>query len=55
MRNLRTKRVGLMHDWQWIGSFLDLCAVYLTTQLVRCVAFSLVLTGLVMLLRKMLF
>ena len=44
-----------MPDWQWIGSFLDLCAVYLTTQLVRCAAFSLVLTGLVMLLRKMLF
>ena len=44
-----------MPDWQWIGSFLDVCAVYLTTQLVRCAAFSLVLTGLVMLLRKMLF
>lgn len=44
-----------MLDWPRIGSFLDLCAVYLTTQLVRCAAFSLVLTGLVMLLRKMLF
>ena len=55
MRNLRTKRVGPMPDWQWIGSFLDVCAVYLTTQLVRCAAFSFVLTGLVMLLRKVLF
>ena len=44
-----------MPDWQWIGSFLDVCAVYLTTQLVRCAAFSFVLIGLVMLFWKVLF
>ncbi len=44
-----------MPDWTWISSLLDFCAVYYTTQLVRCAAFSLVLAGLVILLRKVLF
>ena len=44
-----------MPDWSQIGSLLDFCAAYYTTQLVRCTAFSFVLIGLVMLLRKMLF
>ena len=44
-----------MPDWSWIGSLLDFCAAYYTTQLVRCAAFSFVLIGLVMLLRKMFF
>ena len=44
-----------MPDWSQIGSLLDFCAAYYTTQLVRCAAFSFVLIGLVMLLRKMFF
>lgn len=44
-----------MPDWSQIGSLMDFCAVYYTTQLVRCAAFSFVLVGLVMLLRKVLF
>ena len=44
-----------MPDWSRIGSLMDFCAAYYTTQLVRCAAFSFVLIGLVMLLRKMLF
>ena len=44
-----------MPDWSWIGSLLDFCAAYYTTQLVRCAAFSFVLIGLVMLLRKIFF
>ena len=44
-----------MPDWSWIGSLLDFCAVYYTTQLVQCAAFSFLLLGLVMQLRKMLF
>ena len=44
-----------MPDWSWIGSLLDFCAAYYTTQLVRCAAFSFLLLGLVMPLRKMLF
>lgn len=44
-----------MLDWSWIGGSLDFCAVYFTTQLVRCAAFSFLLIGLVMLLRKILF
>ena len=44
-----------MPDWSWIGSLLDFCAAYYTTQLVRCAAFSFVLIGLVMLLRKVFF
>ena len=54
-QSLRIKRVTPMPDWSWIGSLLDFCAVYYTTQLVRCAAFSFLLLGLVMLLRKMLF
>lgn len=41
--------------WAWLGGILDFCAVYFTTQLIRCAVFSLVLIGLVMLLRKKLF
>lgn len=41
-----------MPDW---GNLLDFCAAYYATQLVRCAAFSFLLLGLVMLLRKMLF
>lgn len=44
-----------MLDWTQLVSLMDFCAVYYTTQLVRCAAFSFVLMGLVMLLRKMLF
>lgn len=44
-----------MPDWSQIGSFMDFCAAYYTTQLVRCAAFSFLLIGLVMLLRKALF
>lgn len=44
-----------MLDWSRIGSLLDFCAAYYTTQLVRCAAFSFLLIGLVMLLRKALF
>ena len=44
-----------MPDWLRIGRLLDFCAAYYTTQLVRCAAFSFLLLGLVMLLRKMLF
>ena len=44
-----------MSDWSQIGRLLDFCAAYYTTQLVRCAAFSFLLLGLVMLLRKMLF
>ena len=54
-QSLRIKRVTPMPDWSWIGSLLDFCAVYYTTQLVRCAAFSFLLLGLVMQLRKMLF
>ncbi len=44
-----------MSDWTQLVSLMDFCAVYYTTQLVRCAAFSFVLIGLVMLFRKMLF
>ncbi len=44
-----------MPDWSQIGRLLNFCAAYYTTQLVRCAAFSFMLTGLVMLLRKMFF
>lgn len=44
-----------MPDWSRIGSLLDFSAAYYTTQLVWCAAFSFVLIGLVMLLRKILF
>lgn len=38
-----------------LGSFFDVCAVYYTTQLVRCIMFSYMVLGIVMLLRKLLF
>lgn len=41
-----------MVEWAKIGKLLDFCAAYYTTQLVRCAVFSLVLSGLVLLLRK---
>lgn len=44
-----------MSGWSRICSLMDFCAVYYTTQLVRCAAFSFVLTGLVMLFRKVFF
>ncbi len=44
-----------MPDWKQIASLIDFCAAYYTTQLVRCAAFSLVLVGLVMLIRKLFF
>ncbi|MCM1499019.1 MAG: M56 family metallopeptidase [Clostridium sp.] len=44
-----------MPDWKQITSLMDFCAVYYTTQLVRCAAFSFVLVGLVMLFRKKFF
>lgn len=36
-----------MLDWPQIGKFLDVCAMYFTTQLVRCAACSLALLGIV--------
>lgn len=44
-----------MLDWKQFVGLIDFCAVYYTIQLVRCAAFSFVLIGLVMLLRKMFF
>ena len=44
-----------MLDWSQVGSLLDFCAAYYTTQLVRCAAFSFLLIGVIMLLRKALF
>lgn len=44
-----------MPDWKQFAGLMDFCAVYYTTQLVRSAAFSFVLIGLVMLLRKMSF
>ena len=44
-----------MPDWRQLASLINFCTAYYTTQLVRCTAFSFVLTGLVMLLRKILF
>ena len=44
-----------MPDWRQLVSLINFCAAYYTIQLVRCAAFSFVLIGLVMLLRKMLF
>jgi len=44
-----------MPDWKQFVSLMDFCAVYYTTQLVRCAVFSFVLIGIVMLLRKILF
>lgn len=42
-----------MAEWQSISGFLEACAVYITMQLVRCAAFSVILAVLVMLLRKL--
>ena len=42
-----------MPDRSWFCGLMDFCAAYYTTQLVRCAAFSFLLVGLVMLLRKM--
>ncbi len=44
-----------MSDWTQLVSLMDFCAVYYTTQLVRCAAFSFLLIGFVMLLRKVSF
>ena len=44
-----------MPDWKQIASLIDFCVAYYTTQLVRCAAFSFVLVGLVMLIRKLFF
>ncbi len=41
-----------MPDWTQLGSLMNFCAAYYTIQLVRCAAFSFVLIGIVMLLRK---
>ena len=41
-----------MPDWRQLASLINFCAAYYTTQLVRCAAFSFVLIGLVMLIRK---
>ena len=41
-----------MPDWRQLASLINFCTAYYTTQLVRCAAFSFVLIGLVMLLRK---
>ncbi len=44
-----------MSDWSQFSSLMDFCAIYYTTQLVRCAAFSFLLAGFVMLLRKVFF
>ena len=44
-----------MPDWRQLAGLINFCTAYYTTQLVRCVAFSLVLIGFVMLLRKIFF
>ena len=44
-----------MPDWRQLAGLINFCTAYYTTQLVRCAAFSFVLIGLVMLLRKILF
>lgn len=44
-----------MAGWLQFFGFIDACAVYFTLQLVRCVVFSFIWTGLVMLLRRTLF
>lgn len=44
-----------MPDWKQIAGLIDFCTAYYATQLVRCAAFSFVLVGLVMLIRKMFF
>ena len=44
-----------MPDWRQLASLINFGMAYYTTQLVRCAAFSFVLIGLVMLLRKIFF
>ena len=44
-----------MPDWRQLAGLINFCTAYYTTQLVRCAAFSFVLIGLVMLLRKIFF
>ncbi len=44
-----------MPGWRQLVGLINFCIVYYTTQLVRCVAFSFALIGIVMLLRKILF
>ncbi|MBD5528972.1 MAG: M56 family metallopeptidase [Lachnospiraceae bacterium] len=44
-----------MPNWKQFAGLINFCTAYYTTQLVRCVAFSFVLIGLVMLLRKIFF
>ena len=41
-----------MLDWSKVTGMLDICALYYTTQLVRCAAFSVALLALVMMLRR---
>lgn len=41
-----------MFDWTWFVGMMDFYAVYFTTQVVRCAAFSFLLLGIVMLIRK---
>lgn len=51
----REKGVRFMSDWLRFVSLLDFGATYYTTQLMRCAIISLLLTGIVMLLRKTVF
>lgn len=44
-----------MPDWRQLAGLINFSMAYYTTQLVRCAAFSFVLIGLVMLLRKIFF
>lgn len=44
-----------MFDWEQLANLMNFGTAYYTTQLVRCAAFSFVLIGFVMLLRKTLF
>ena len=44
-----------MSDWLKLGGVMKFCAVYFTTQLVRCAVFSFMLIWLVLLLRKIFF
>lgn len=44
-----------MSDWSQLGGVMKFCAVYFTTQLVRCAVFSFILIWFVILLRKLFF
>ncbi len=44
-----------MSDWSQLGGVIKFCAVYFTTQLVRCAVFSFILIWFVILLRKVFF